>query len=291
MLPRSDCYRCWGGGGGLRGAIASAPAIDESEAETLTRQETLSPEEQLSLEKFYLEKFYQSKIAAADVLWDNSGRRRSQIRRLEAVLDPEKAEAITAASIKNSPTAPQDWKVIKLQQEILERSGAAALIRDIWAGQVVQLEGDRILAIAKFFKRHSKDVAIAFNFRNIGKVSDNQAAFLALDWVGLQRNRIRQRLPGGEIGSNYEIDLENLELFRAIAARRSADPPPELDLKDEGGGTGELLDSAGIQASLGLSGLPSDLAAELISLYQAAPGRETIEAIASIVTEIKAKTA
>ena len=271
-------------------SVATAPAISESEAEALGHKEALSPDEKLSLEKFYLEKFYRTSITAADALWDQDGRRRSQIKHLEVILDPEKAEAIAANSIKNSPLTPQDWKAIKLQQEILEASGAAALIREIWAGAVTEIAPDRIAAIARFLKRHSKDVAIAFRFRNISKVSNTQAAFLALDWVGFQRVSQRQRLPGGKIGRRYFVDAEHLELLQKIVARR-CDPPSEESIEDQGGGSAEWFDFAALEISLGLTGLPSDTTEDLIELYKSSPSQSTVEAIASIVSEIRAKSA
>ncbi|MEO1146311.1 MAG: hypothetical protein AAFY26_12040 [Cyanobacteria bacterium J06638_22] len=78
--------------------MAAAPAISESEAEALDYKEALSPDEKLSLEKFY-----RTSIIGADALWDQDGRRRSQIKFLKVILDPEKAKAIAASSTKNSP--------------------------------------------------------------------------------------------------------------------------------------------------------------------------------------------
>lgn len=212
-------------------AIESRSLISADQVSGLEKKDALTPDEKLDLERFYLEQFYRTSITREDVLWDNNGDRRVKIRNLEAVLHPEQAEAISAASINRNPTTPQDWKRMKLQQWIMEECGAAELIRSIIAGDVQELTPELTNPIGQWLKQYGKEVAIAFNFSNIESVSDRQAAFLMLDWVGITRTSKRQRIDG-TVQRRYFVDAENLDMLKAVMQRRSqADPAPrDIDL-------------------------------------------------------------
>ncbi len=217
-------------------AIESRSLISEEHVNELEKKDSLTPNERLDLERFYLEQFYHTKITREDVLWDKNSDRRTKIRNLEAVLNPDKAEAISAASINQNAATPQDWKRTKLRQWIVEECGAAELIRCIVAGEVQELTPERTDPIGQWLKQHGKDVAIAFNFSNIASVSDRQAAFLILDWVGMTRTSMRHRC-NGKVLRRYFVDSDNLEKLKtAMEKRMEADPPLQvLDLNQGDG--------------------------------------------------------
>lgn len=251
-------------------AIESRSLISADQVSALEKKDALTPDEKLDLERFYLEQFYRTSITRDDVLWDKNGDRRAKIRNLEAVLNPEQAEAISAASINRNPTTPQDWKRMKLQQWIMEECGAAELIRSIIAGDVQELTPELIAPIGQWLKQYGKEVAIAFNFSNIESVSDRQAAFLMLDWVGITRISKRQRIDG-TVQRRYVVDIENLDMLKAVMQRRSqGDPPPQaLDI-NQGGGSRSYLPEP-----------PSYLLPDLAELWAEATDDEAREALLS----------
>ncbi len=218
-------------------AVENAATITEAEAEALSRKDALTPDEQLSLEKYYLSQFYRIEAVDHDlVLWDKNGARRDQIRNLEAILNPQLAEQVAAKSINTNPTTPQDWNRQQLQQQLIEESGGGDLIRGIYRGEITEISNEAIAPIAAFLKSNSERVRLA-GFSNIQGVSDRQAAFLILDWCGITRVSERYRSEG-KIQRRYLIDQENLEKVKTIVERRSqVDPPPLSLVSNEGGGS------------------------------------------------------
>lgn len=218
--------------------VAAAATLTEWQAQKLEHKENPSPEELLQLERYYLEAFYRQPVTADDVLWDERGDRRQQIRRLERILNPDRAVQHSTRQIEASPASPQDWNKAALQSRLIERSGAGDLIRRIHAGEVVTLTDEKIALVAAYLKAHAQQFALAFGFRNLETVSDRQAIGVLLDWCGLKRSATRKRVEGKPT-RQYAIDQANLEALKAVLERRSqCDPPPLLDPFKEGGGSG-----------------------------------------------------
>jgi TusA-related sulfurtransferase len=212
-------------------AIASAPQITEAQVKELEKKQVLTPEELLSLERYYLEQFYRTTVTCDDVLWDKNGARRKQIRNLEMVLSPEKAERDTAASIEQNASTPQDWSRARLQLDLLERCGLVALICSIYAGEVVDLSPEQIAAIAACLRNDADEFTLAFNFRNPHSVSDMQLVGHCLDWCGLKRIAKRIRVEGKPKWV-YQINQDNLEELKAAIERRSCvDLPPGISIE------------------------------------------------------------
>lgn len=210
-------------------AVENAATITEAEAEALSRKDALTPDEQLSLEKYYLSQFYRIEAVEADlVLWDKGGDRRDQIRNFEAVMNPALAEQTTAKSINTNPTTPQDWNRQQLQQQLIEESGGGDLIRGIYRSEITEISNEAIAPIAAFLKSNSERVRLA-GFSNIQGVSDRQAAFLILDWCGITR-RSEQYRSGGKIQRRYLVDQDNLAKVRAVIERRKNTTQQAIEL-------------------------------------------------------------
>jgi Domain of unknown function (DUF3854) len=155
-------------------AIANARAITPQEATMLqTKTDPLTPEEQLLLERFFIADFYQCDVNDDLVLNDRDGRLRQQIRNLERILNPDLAIEHTAKSINASPENPQDWDKAALKNWLLEQSGAAELIRQMYDETIGEFGTETIAPIADFVRQHAREYAIAWG-PDVRKVADQQ---------------------------------------------------------------------------------------------------------------------
>ena len=108
---------------------------------------------------------------------------------------------------------------------ILEMSGAAAFIRDIYAGKIEVYDLSRVGAIADFCKAHAAEFNIAFGFSNLKKVSAIQAVGVILDWCGIKRKRKQTSVARVRV-EGYEVDKAHLEKVSGIIKRREKTNTP-----------------------------------------------------------------
>jgi len=209
-------------------AVENAETITKEEADKLADEaESLTPEQILSLEKFYTGEFYRlENVKALDVKFDRQGRTKAEIKALEALLVPGLAEEVTSKTINKNATTPQDWNPIAVKAWLLEQSGAAAAIRRIAAGEITSIDSDTVEAIASFIRAHQKEFRIAFGFRCLDKMSDQQI-------IGeiLSRHGIKTKRCGNKNNLRYEVDKPHLEAMLAIIERRKTAIAP---LEEEG---------------------------------------------------------
>ena len=207
-------------------AVAAAKSLTKAEADAIAEQsEPLTPEQVLSLERFYIGEFYRLEDVSVDaVSFDRNGRTRSQIKALEAVLSPDLAEEITTKSIHQNPENPQDWNPLTVKVWLLEQSGAAALIRQIAEGEVTELTSSLIASIAEFIRSHATEFRIAFHFRNIAALSDQQI-------IGeiLTRHGIKTKRRGKGDNLRYAVQATELEAILEVIHRRKKAVTPPLD--------------------------------------------------------------
>ena len=209
-------------------AVVAAATIDKVEAKALSEQsEPLTPDQVLSLEKFYIAEFYRlDEVAVSDVAFDKKGATRSQIKALEAVLSPQLATETTARTINQNPENPQDWNPIVVRSRLQEQCGAAALMRGIVAGEVSVLTPELTSPIAAFIRAHEPEFRIAFNFRNVAALSDQQI-------MGeiLSRHGIKTKRRGKVANKRYEVCKPELEAILSIVERRKTEVTPLLTLE------------------------------------------------------------
>jgi hypothetical protein len=216
-------------------AVAASETITKETATVWAEQsDPLTPEQGLSLEKFYISEFYRLEtVSPLDVKFDRNRRTRSQIKALEAVLFPQVATETTAKSINQNPENPQDWNPLVVQVWLLAQSTAAALIRGIVSGEIEKLTPDVTAPIAGFFRNHPTEFKRGFNFRNVESLSDQQI-------IGeiLSRHGIKTKLRGKGINKRYEVCKPELEAILSIIERRKNEVLPPLDQRiDQGGKT------------------------------------------------------
>jgi len=209
-------------------AVENAETITKEAAEKLAdKTESLTPEQLLSLEKFYMGEFYRlENVKSLDVKFDRKGRTKAEIKALEALLVPGLAEEVTAKTINKNATSPQDWNQIAVKVWLLEQSGAAAAIRRIAAGEITSIDSDTVEEIASFIRAHPKEFRIAFGFRCLDKMSDQQIIGEILSRHGIKTKRI-----GNKNNLRYEVDKPHLEAMLAIIERRKSAIAP---LEDQG---------------------------------------------------------
>jgi hypothetical protein len=214
-------------------AVSTAFDLTPETAKALENQtEALTPDEALSLTKYYLKEFYELKtVTSDDVKFDHQGRTRTEIKALEGVLHPDLALQRTARSINQNPQTPQDWKPDVVRLWLLEQSGAAEMIRSIATGEIERLLPDQVQSIAAFVRSHSTEFRIAFSFRNVQFLSDQQVLGEILSRHGIHTERC-----GNRNNRRYEVCKPELESLLAIIKRRRAEitPPAEIGLDPEG---------------------------------------------------------
>jgi hypothetical protein len=220
-------------------AVSGAQELSGDEVAALERKAqngTLTQGEILSLERFYISKFYRlSEVKPDLVTWDKKGLTRKRIEHLEAIVIEGRALERTAASINQNPETPQDWDKSELRRMLLQVSGALPLILGIWDGTITDLKDEIIAPIAVILQKHAKEFAIAFNFRNVDGVGGRQAVFTLLDHFGIKRVSEQITRADGIRDRAYSVDNLHLANLKAVITRRSACTPPPNERDIQGG--------------------------------------------------------
>lgn len=256
-------------------AVAASETIPKETATAWAEQsDPLTPEQVLSLEKFYISEFYRLEaVSPLDVKFDRNRRTRSQIKALEAVLFPQVATETTAKSINQNPENPQDWNPLAVQVWLLEKSGAAALICKIASGEVETLTPDVTAPIVEFIRKHPAEFRLAFNFRNVESLSDQQI-------IGeiLSRHSIKTKLRGKGINKRYEVCKPELEAVLSIIERRKTEVIPPLDQKIDQRGMTQSKDPENLEKRLAPESLN-----EIREQWDAANTPEEREALRQVI--------
>jgi hypothetical protein len=205
-------------------AVAHATLIDAIEAKRLSTQSTtLTPEQILSLEQWYLAQFYRlDSIGAVDVLFDRKGATQIQIRNLEAALSHAKAIDRTATSINCNAENPQDWDKTAVRHWLMAQAGMTTFIAQIMTGEVEQLTPELTTPITQFIRDHSTEFRLGFGFTKLNAMSDQQLIGIMLETCGIKTLRHRRR-------GTYRIDRTRCTaLLEVLQRRQQADPDPIL---------------------------------------------------------------
>jgi len=224
-------------------AVARSVDLTEAEADRLSNQaEALTPEQVLSMEKFFIEQFYRSEVDTDLVLFDRNGLTQREIRTLEQVLDPQRAIDRTARTINQNPDSPQDWDKAALKNWLSEEAGFNQLVRSIVSGEIEHLTPEVTEPITTFIRAHHQEFRVAYGFTQLDKISNQQIIGQMLSTVGIQTKRHRRK-------GFYSIETGRLAVLLAVIARRQQlDPPtPKLDL-NQGGWTSSKAPENGLNS-------------------------------------------
>lgn len=219
-------------------AIKNAPILTEDQATVLINQKTAySPEEIFSLERYHINLFYrlEQTLTPSDVLFDDHGRTRHQIKLLEMVLHPDQAIDRTRRSLETSPATPQDWKTDAGKSYLLELSGAADFIRKLVYREIEDWRNEDIIAIVSFMRENTIAFKIAFGYSKLENIADQQIFGKILQTLGLKTKRFRRR-------HTYALEDKHLTCLTTILKRRqSKDPSPLINDQINPGGSIEIL--------------------------------------------------
>ncbi|MBD3886601.1 DUF3854 domain-containing protein [Phormidium tenue FACHB-886] len=110
-------------------SITAADDLTLTEVLQLEAQESIAPEQQRAIAKFYLKEFYcLDELTLADVLADKEGRRRGELRSLEELFYPDVAVDRTVKALEsqlkwNQSLCPWDISSAALRRALRERLG------------------------------------------------------------------------------------------------------------------------------------------------------------------------
>ena len=209
-------------------AIADAPMLSPTERMIFESQESLSPQERLSLEKTILADFYgltEEELTPEIVLKDKQGRRRQQLLALENQLESGLCHDRDLKGLERQVTwgkglCAWDIGTATLQQKIREWLGLHAFMDcdRTWTKHDLMELGDRA-------KQHRKEIKSVLNFTITDTMSPVQIAHQLLEQLGVPVKRrfwsIHTEGHEGEKLRVYGVDpMEWVEIQLILDRRR-----------------------------------------------------------------------
>lgn len=207
-------------------SIVSAEILTVAEALKLENKESISPEQQRSLDRFYLCDFYgwnPAELTKEQVLSDKGGRRRGELLNLEAQLYPHLAVDRAAKSLEkqtrwNQGLCPWDISGAAVRSKLREKLGLNAF-----------LDGDRtwtkydVEASAALIRQHASLVKQVLSFTVNDEISDVQLVHQLLSQLGMKaESKYCRSVPGheGEKLKVYRLDSQRWQESTEILDRR-----------------------------------------------------------------------
>jgi Domain of unknown function (DUF3854) len=208
--------------------LVRADDLTLTEILALEQKEITSPEEQRAISKYHLKEFYGIDfLTVEDVLWDNDGRRRSEILGLEVLRFPQLAAERTIRALEKQYAwgkgiCPWDISTLELRRAVLERLGMDKLIERMangwdWTKHDLKPFAD----LARQFKDQIKTF---LHFTIHDRVSDTQIIHQLLSQFGLkfEQKQWSRSVPGypREKLRVYTLDFAHWETVSAVLLRR-----------------------------------------------------------------------
>ena len=217
-------------------AIADAPMLSLAERSVMETQESLSPQERLSLEKTILADFYglsEEELTPEVVLKDKQGRRRQQLLALENQLESGLCHDRDLKGLERQVTwgkglCAWDIGTATLQQKIREWLGLHAFMNcnRTWTKHDLIELGDSA-------KQHRKDIKSVLNFTITDTMSPVQIAHQLLEQLGVPVKQrywsVRSEGHEGEKLRVYGVDPAEWAEIQVILDRRRAKRGPIAD--------------------------------------------------------------
>lgn len=210
-------------------AIANAALLSPTDRTILENQETLSPQERLSLEKTILADFYgltESELTPEVILKDKQGRRRQQLLALENQLESGLCQERDLKGLERQVAwgkglCAWDIGTSTLQYKIREYLGLHAFMnRDrTWTKY-------DLIELGDCAKQHRKEIKSALNFTITDTMSAVQIAHQLLEQLGIpvKQRCWSNRVEGheGEKLRVYGVDALEWDEIQSILNRRKA---------------------------------------------------------------------
>ncbi|MBD2072095.1 DUF3854 domain-containing protein [Leptolyngbya sp. FACHB-671] len=207
-------------------ALINAPQLTYSEILLLEQRETLSPEENLAVSRFYLADFYcLDSLTLDDVLWDDEGRRRGELLSLEAQLYPGMTIDLTAKTLQkqaswNRGICPWDISGSELRRALRAKLGLETFLNPEREWTKYDLQ-----EVASTARQLATQVKVALNFTVSSKVSDTQIVHQLLSQMGVKTVSRWSRSVEGHKGEKlrvYRLDADHWQRITDILERRKA---------------------------------------------------------------------
>lgn len=180
-------------------AIVSVDDLSSTEILLLEQKESLSPEEQRAISKYYLKEFYcLESLTIEDVLWDLEGRRRAEILSLEAQLFPNLPLDRTIKAIERQANwkwlCPWDFSGSPLRKGLRDKLGLNDFLdpQKTWTKKELEPYAQRI-------REASEQIRLVLKVTISPKMSNVQVVHQLLAQLGLKVERHWSRtVPGFE---------------------------------------------------------------------------------------------
>lgn len=209
-------------------SLVNADDYTYSEVMELQRRENLSPEQQQAIAKFYFKEFYAADaVTVDDVLADKGGRRRAELRSLEAQLYPETAASRDASSIDKQleqdanwggHVCPWDVGDAELRRKLREMLGLGEFLDPTKEWTKLDLERYAIKA-----RELAPQVKVALKLTISVKMTDTQVVHQLLSQLGVKVafrwSRSAPSLEGQKVRV-YRLDQDHWSAAIAILERR-----------------------------------------------------------------------
>jgi hypothetical protein len=214
----------------LINAEALVNAQDRTSAEVLAleQKERLSPEEHLSVAKFYFKEFYGlESLNLEDVLKDNEGRWRAELLNLETQLFPGLAIERTVKALEKQAAwkqgvCPWDISHAELRRELRSGLGLDGLIAKLRSGW--QWTKYDLAFYAEKARAFAPQIKVALRI-TIDKMSDTQIIHQLLSQLGIKVEHHWSRSVATHEGEKlrvYQLDQEHWQSAWAVLERRAA---------------------------------------------------------------------
>jgi Domain of unknown function (DUF3854) len=208
--------------------LVSADDLTIVQVLALEQKEITTLEEQRAIAKYHLKEFYGIEaLTVENVLWDNEGRRRSEIVSLEVLRSPQLATDRTIRALEKQfawgkGVCPWDISTLELRRAMLEKLGMTDLVDRIIKGWTWTKHDLKPFAdVARQFKEQIKTV---LHFTINDRVSDTQIVHQLLCQFGLkfERKVWSIYIPNheGEKLRVYGLNIAHWEAMSAILQRR-----------------------------------------------------------------------
>jgi hypothetical protein len=194
----------------------------------LEQKEVTTPEEQRAIAKYHLKEFYGlDLLTVEDILWDNEGRRRSEIVSLEALRTPQLASDRTVRALEKQfawgkGVCPWDISTLELRRAMLEKLGMTDLVERMISGWTWTKHDLKSFAdLARQFKGQIKTV---LHFTITDQVSDTQIVHQLLCQFGLKfEHKVWSTFIPNHEGEKlrvYGLNLTHWEAMTEVLQRR-----------------------------------------------------------------------
>jgi len=259
--------------------IVEAHDLTFQHVQELQRCESIAPEDQAAIAKFYIKDFYCVEAVTKElVLDDKQGQTRAQLASLEHLLFPQTALDQNVASIEgqmkwNMGNCPWDISHAELRRKAREALGLKAFINP-----EKEWTADELQPTAAKIRQCSSDIKAIFNLTVNDSMSDVQLVHQLLSQIGL-KTEFRWENRNGKKQKVYRLNQERFAVLTRVVERRlqrrgqrkePLDHPP-LDRNIQGGGDPVLLEAPP----------PLELPSDLAELWLMSTDDESREALLS----------